>query len=503
MLLSNDCFKSVFFTLIEWIPIFGEEQMLKNLFASAQKVGKATMLPVSVLPLAGILLGVGAADFSWLPQIVSQIMEQAGGSVFGQMGLLFAVGIALGFTNNDGVAGLAAIVGYGVLVATLGVMAPIMGVEKIETGVLGGMLVGGLAAWAFNRFYRIQLPDYLGFFAGKRFVPLATGMFAIALALILSVIWPPVGAAIKSFSDWAAFQNPTLAFGLYGFIERSLIPFGLHHVWNAPFFFEAGNCVNAAGEVRNGVLTCYLEANEATRAIGGGFGQLAGGYLFKMFGLPAAAIAIWHSAKPENRAKVAGIMISAALTSFLTGITEPIEFAFMFVAPVLYVIHAALAGLAYVLTNSLGIVHGTSFSHGLIDFTVLSANSQNIILLVLLGLMYATVYYTVFRLVIKALNLKTPGREDETEETMVVAGENEMAKDLVMAFGGQKNITGLDACITRLRVSVADIDSVDQARLKQLGAAGVLIVGGGVQAIFGTRSDNLKSEMDVWIQANG
>ncbi|CZF79447.1 PTS system glucose-specific EIICB component [Grimontia celer] len=477
--------------------------MFKNLFANMQKVGKALMLPVSVLPVAGILLGVGAADFSWLPSVVSQIMESAGGSVFGQMPLLFAVGVALGFTNNDGVAGLAAIVGYGIMAATLGVMAQVMGVEKIDTGVLGGILVGGVAAWAFNRFFRIQLPDYLGFFAGKRFVPIMTGFCAIGLALLLSVIWPPIGAAIGAFSHWAANQNPVAAFGIYGIVERSLIPFGLHHVWNVPFFFEAGSCVNAAGEARTGVLTCYLEADAASRAAGNGFGQLAGGFMFKMYGLPAAAIAMWHTAKPENRAKVGGIMVSAALTSFLTGITEPIEFAFLFVAPVLYVIHAILAGTAFVLTNLLGMVHGTSFSHGLIDFVVLSANSQKMWLFPILGLCYAVFYYIVFRVAIVKLDLKTPGREDEDETTAAAEGsESEMAKNLVMAFGGKDNITGLDACITRLRVAVASVDKVDQDQLKKLGAAGVVMAGGGVQAIFGTKSDNLKSDMDEWIRNN-
>ncbi|MGF1757305.1 PTS glucose transporter subunit IIBC [Photobacterium sagamiensis] len=474
--------------------------MFKNLFANLQKVGKALMLPVSVLPVAGILLGVGAANFSWLPEIVSQIMEQAGGSVFGQMSLLFAVGVALGFTHNDGVAGLAAIVGYGIMTATLGVMASVMGAEKIDTGVLGGILVGGLAAWAFNRFYRIQLPDYLGFFAGKRFVPIMTGFCAIGLGVVLSVIWPPIGGAIQLFSHWAAEQNPTVAFGIYGIVERSLIPFGLHHIWNVPFFFEAGSCINAAGEARTGVLTCYLEADEATRLAGNGFGQLAGGYMFKMYGLPAAAIAIWHSAKPENRAKVGGIMISAALTSFLTGITEPIEFSFLFVAPVLYGIHALLAGSAFVMTNMLGMVHGTSFSHGFIDFVVLSANAQKIALFPLMGLIYAAIYYGVFRAVIAKFDLKTPGREEEEEEAAVAVTGSEMAKELVMAFGGKDNITGLDACITRLRVSVASIENVDQDKLKKLGAAGVVIAGGGVQAIFGTKSDNLKTDMDEWIR---
>ncbi|QOQ69474.1 PTS glucose transporter subunit IIBC [Photobacterium damselae] len=476
--------------------------MFKNLFASLQKVGKALMLPVSVLPVAGILLGVGAANFSWLPDIVSQVMAQAGGSVFGQMPLLFAVGVALGFTNNDGVAGLAAIVGYGIMAATLGVMAQVMGVDKIDTGVLGGILTGGIAAWAFNKFFRIQLPDYLGFFAGKRFVPIMTGFCAIALALVLSVVWQPVGAGIAAFSDWAAHQNPTVAFGIYGIIERSLIPFGLHHVWNVPFFFEAGSCVNAAGEARTGILTCYLEANEATRLAGNGFGQLAGGYMFKMFGLPAAAIAIWHCAKPENKAKVGGIMISAALTSFLTGITEPIEFSFMFVAPILYFIHAFLAGSAYVLTNLLGMVHGTSFSHGFIDFVVLSANSQKLWLFPVMGIIYAIIYYVVFRVVIIKLDLKTPGREDEDTSAAVAGSESEMAQELVTAFGGKDNITNLDACITRLRVSVADVNKVDQDRLKKLGAAGVVVAGSGVQAIFGTKSDNLKSDMDEWIRSH-
>lgn len=474
--------------------------MFKNLFANLQKVGKALMLPVSVLPVAGILLGVGAANFSWLPEIVSQLMEQAGGSVFGQMALLFAVGVALGFTNNDGVSGLSAIVGYGIMVATLKVMATVMGVDKIDTGVLGGILAGGVAAWAFNRFYRIQLPDYLGFFAGKRAVPIITGFLSIFLGVVLSFIWPPVGEAIRVFSDWAAHQNPVTAFGIYGIVERSLIPFGLHHIWNVPFFYEAGTCVNGNGETVHGIMTCFLTADDASRAAGNGFGQLAGGYLFKMFGLPAAAFAIAHCAKPENRAKVMGIMASAALTSFLTGITEPIEFSFLFIAPVLYAIHAVLAGLAYVLTNSLGIVHGHTFSNGFIDFVVQSPRAENMLLLVGLGVAYAVLYYVVFTFVIRTLNLKTPGREDEDESTAVADSESDIARDLVMAFGGKENITNLDACITRLRVSVASVDKVNQPELKKLGAAGVVVVGGGVQAIFGTKSDNLKSDMDEWIR---
>ncbi|PHI31426.1 PTS glucose transporter subunit IIBC [Budvicia aquatica] len=487
--------------------------MFKDLFANLQKVGKALMLPVSVLPIAGILLGVGAAHFSWLPTIVSDVMEKSGSSIFDQMPLLFAVGVALGFTNNDGVAGLAAIVGYGIMAATLGVMAGVLGVAKIDTGVLGGILVGGLAGYLFNRFYRIKLPDYLGFFAGKRFVPIITGFICIALGVALSFIWPPIGKAIGAFSQWAAYQNPAMAFGIYGVVERSLIPFGLHHIWNVPFFYEAGQacvidnkvvatiiseniCKAENGRWITGEIQRYLQGDPTA-------GNMAGGYLFKMWGLPAAAIAMWHTAKPENRAKVGGIMISAALTSFLTGITEPIEFAFMFVAPVLYVIHALLAGSAYVIAILLGMKHGMTFSHGAIDFSLFYHLSTNGWLFFIVGPIYALLYYTIFRVAIIKLNLKTPGREDDTPKDAVKAatGTN-MAADLVAAFGGKENITNLDACITRLRVGVADVSQVDQEKLKRLGAAGVVVAGSGIQAIFGTKSDNLKSDMDEYIRNN-
>nr|WP_321242258.1 PTS glucose transporter subunit IIBC [uncultured Tolumonas sp.] len=480
---------------------------MKNLFGNLQQVGKALMLPVSVLPVAGILLGVGAAKFSVLPATLSSVMEQAGGAVFGNMALLFAIGVALGFTKNDGVAGLAAAVGYFILTKTVTVVAPLLAgldptaadfaaqAENVSNvGVLGGVIAGGIAAYMFNRFYRIQLPEYLGFFAGKRFVPLSTGIVAIAAGVVLAFVWPPIGGAIKAFSHWAAYQNPALAFGIYGVVERSLIPFGLHHIWNAPFFFEVGEYTNATGQVFHGEIARYIAGDPTA-------GNLAGGYMFKMYGLPAAAIAMWHTAKPENRAKIGGIMVSAALTSFLTGITEPIEFAFLFVAPVLYAIHALLAGSAFVVMILLGMKHGTTFSHGLIDFLVLFSQSTKGIMFPVIGLIYAAVYYTVFRVAIVALDLKTPGREEESSEESTLTG-SDLAGELVHAFGGKENITNLDACITRLRVSVKEIAKVDQSKLKSLGAAGVVVAGSGVQAIFGTKSDNLKTDMDHWIKAN-
>jgi glucose PTS system EIICB or EIICBA component len=480
---------------------------MKNLFASLQQVGKALMLPVSVLPVAGILLGVGAAKFSVLPATLSSVMEQAGGAVFGNMALLFAIGVALGFTKNDGVAGLAAAVGYFILTKTVTVVAPLLAgldptaadfaaqAENVSNvGVLGGIIAGGIAAYMFNRFYRIQLPEYLGFFAGKRFVPLSTGIVAIIAGVVLAFIWPPIGGAIKTFSHWAAYQNPALAFGIYGVVERALIPFGLHHIWNAPFFFEVGEYTNATGQVFHGEIARYIAGDPTA-------GNLAGGYMFKMYGLPAAAIAMWHTAKPENRAKIGGIMVSAALTSFLTGITEPIEFAFLFVAPVLYAIHALLAGSAFVVMILLGMKHGTTFSHGLIDYLVLFSQSTKGLMFPVIGLIYAAIYYTVFRVAIVALDLKTPGREEESTEESSLTG-SALAGELVQAFGGKNNITNLDACITRLRVSVKEVAKVDQSKLKSLGAAGVVVAGSGIQAIFGTKSDNLKTDMDIWIKAN-
>src|SRR6187399_2338285 len=389
----------------------------QNAFSLLQKIGKCMMLPVSVLPVAGILLGVGSANFTWLPDALSQVMAASGGAIFANLPLLFAIGVAIGLTENDGVAALAGTVGYVVFLAAMGICAkvqgietkPIMGIPSIETGVFGGIIVGLIAASVFNRFYKIKLPSYLGFFAGKRAVPIITAFAVIVVGAVLSFVWPPIGSGIDSFSHWAVHGRPALAFTIYGVVERALIPFGLHHVWNVPFFFQAGEFVNPAnGEVVHGEIARYIAGDPTA-------GNMSGGYLFKMFGLPAAALAMWRAARPEQREKVGGIMVSAALTAFLTGITEPIEFAFLFVAPVLYVIHAVLAGLAYFSCVALGIKHGFTFSHGLIDYIVLFPNSHGALWLLVLGPLWAGVYYGVFSFAIRHYNLLTPGREVETE----------------------------------------------------------------------------------------
>ena len=474
-----------------------------NLFGLLQKIGRALMLPVAILPVAGILLGIGAADFSFMPSLLSQIMENAGGAVFGNLPLLFAIGTVLGLTDNDGVSTLAAIVGYVVMLGTMGVMAGVMGVEtktimginSIDTGVFGGILAGILASVMFNRFFKIQLPEYLGFFAGKRFVPIVTAFGAIVLGTIMAFVWPPIGSVIDAFGAYAVEGNPVAMGFVYGFIERLLIPFGIHHVWNVPFQMEMGEFViQATGEVVRGDIPRFFAGDPTA-------GFLAGGFLFKMFGLPAAAIAMWHCAKTKAQKRVGGIMISAALTSMLTGITEPIEFSFLFVAPVLYGLHAVLAGFAFMITNALEIKMGASFSHGLIDYTLFFGIGTKPFMLIPLGLAYAALYYGVFRLAITKFNLKTPGRENEAEMSVSVEAGSALAGDLIIAFGGQANIKNLDACITRLRVTVNKPELVDQERIKALGASGVLVMGQNMQAIFGPTSDNIKTEMQEMISS--
>jgi glucose PTS system EIICB or EIICBA component len=479
----------------------------KSAFSSLQKIGKCMMLPVSVLPVAGILLGVGSANFSWLPHIVSQVMAQSGGAIFSNLPLLFAIGVAIGLTENDGVSALAGTVGWFVFLAAMGVCAkargvettPIMGIPSIDTGVFGGIIVGLIAARAFNRFYKIQLPSYLGFFAGKRSVPIITAFEVIIVGALLSFIWPPIGNGIKAFSNWAAHGQPALAFTIYGVVERSLLPFGLHHVWNVPFFFQAGDYLDpTTGKMVHGEITRFIAGDPTA-------GNMTGGYLFKMWGLPAAAIAIWRCARPENRLKVGGIMLSAALTSFVTGITEPIEFSFLFLAPLLYAVHALLAGAAYFTCIALGIKHGFTFSHGLIDYIVLFPKSHHALWLFVIGPIWGLIYYGIFSFAIRTFNLATPGREVEDEATRAArsASSDNFALQLVRAFGGRSNIDSLDACITRLRVKLHDVTRANPEKLKALGAAGVVVVGDGVQAIFGTQSENLKTEMQEYLKTAG
>lgn len=491
------------------------------------------MLPVSVLPVAGILLGLGSArlieidnlqkgiissaKFWWLPEGLAKIMKASGDAIFSNLAIIFAIAVVIGFTEYDGASAVAAVVGFVVFLAAMGAAAtglfglspdalkPVMGINTLDTGVFGGLIIGGVAAYLFNKFFRVQLPQYLGFFAGKRSVPILTAVAAIVVGIIMSIIWPPIGNAISSAANTAAAgKNTAITAAIYGVIERLLLPFGLHHIWNVPFFFQIGQFTDP---ITNKVVTGDINrffAGDRTAGI------LGGAYWFKMFGLPAAAIAIWHSAKPKNRKITGGIMLSAAFTSFLTGITEPIEFSFMFVAPPLYAIHAILAGFCQWLFQTLGGKMGFTFSQGFIDFFLFSGlpNAQKTWLIPVLGLaVFAPLYYFTFRFAIKYFDFKTPGRELDEDAEGASIGQtgagSEMAKELVRAFGGRHNIATLDACITRLRITVNDMTLVNKARLKALGASGVLEIGNSAQAIFGPRSENLKTDMVEYLKTAG
>lgn len=502
--------------------------MFKNAFGVLQKVGKALMLPVAILPAAGILLAVGNAlqnptlinlapflDNNAIT-MVAKIMEQAGSVIFGNLSLLFAVGVAIGLAGGEGVAGLAAIVGFLIMNATMGTAlgidaaalaehpqsyASVLGIPTLQTGVFGGIIVGLIAAYMYNKFFEIELPSYLGFFAGKRFVPIATAASTVLLGLLMILIWPPIQAGLNAFSTNMVDANRTVASFIFGVIERSLIPFGLHHIFYAPFWYEFGSYTNAAGDLVRGDQRIFMEQikDNVQHLTAGTF--TTGKYPFMMFGLPAAALAIYHEARPEKKAVVGGLMASAALTSFLTGITEPIEFSFLFVAPVLFGIHAIFAGLSFMTMHLLNVKIGMTFSGGLIDYILFGLiNPQtNAWIVIPVGLVFTVIYYFGFRFAIRKFNLKTPGREleedDDSQAGPGKAGSGDLAANILDAMGGKENIAHLDACITRLRVSVNDIKNVDKAELKKLGAAGVLEVGNNIQAIFGPRSETIKGQM--------
>ncbi|MBT2758114.1 PTS transporter subunit IIABC [Mesobacillus foraminis] len=497
--------------------------MLKNAFGVLQKVGKALMLPVALLPAAGILLALGAAlrnpallelapflDNNGV-DLVAAVMQKAGDIVFGNLPLLFAVGVAVGLAGGEGTAALAAIIGYLIMNVTMGTAlgltpedvnglnyANVLGIPTLQTGVFGGIIVGILAATMYNRFFEIELPSYLGFFAGKRFVPIITAASAIVLGLLMLVIWPPIQNGLNAFSQNMVHANLTLSALIFGIIERSLIPFGLHHIFYSPFWYEFGEYTTKAGELVRGDQRIFMAqiTDNIQNLTAGTF--MTGKFPFMMFGLPAAALAIYHEARPERKVIVGGLMLSAALTSFLTGITEPLEFSFLFVAPVLFGIHAVFAGLSFMTMHLLNVKIGMTFSGGLIDYILFGLiNPQtNAWLVIPVGLVFAVIYYFGFRFAIRKFNLMTPGREEVTEEQEGTAGKTgDLPYQVLEAMGGQGNIAHLDACITRLRVSVNDIKNVDKDRLKQLGAAGVLEVGNNIQAIFGPRSETIKGQM--------
>ena len=452
--------------------------MGKNVFSQLSRLGKALMLPIAVLPAAALMLRLGAPDVFNIPFVM-----QAGGAVFDNLALLFAIGIAVGLAHdNNGAAAIAGMVGYFVLVNGLKTINP-----DLNMSVLAGILVGVVAGGLYNKFYNIQLPEFLGFFGGKRFVPIVTAATCILLAGIFGVIWAPIQSGIHAMGEWIIGAGAIGVF-VFGFFNRLLIPVGLHHVLNSFIWFVFGEYTDAAGKIATGDLHRFFAGDPTA----GNF--MAGFFIIFMFALPAAALAIYKCAKPENRKAIGGALISVAFTAFLTGITEPIEFMFLFLAPVLYFFHALFTGLALVVCYMLGILHGFGFSAGLIDYALNFGLATNAVMIIPVGLAFAALYYFVFVWAINKFDIPTPGRLDE-ETGAAFDNVSEAAVQLLEKLGGVENIESLDACITRLRLTVKNPDIIEESSLKAIGSKGMIRKGNNLQIIVGTKAEIIADEM--------
>ncbi|WP_067842032.1 PTS transporter subunit EIIC [Amphibacillus sediminis] len=509
--------------------------MKKNnaFFEKAQRFGKSFMLPIAVLPAAGLLLGIGGAfsnsatieaypflDISWL-QGVFTVMSSAGNIIFSNLPVIFAIGIAIGLARSDkGTAGLAAMFGFLVMHATINAMLAItgqmaetdiagagqgmvLGIQSLETGVFGGILTGILTYWLHQRYNKIELPRFLGFFGGSRFIPIITSFASIFLGIILFYFWPFVQAGITQLGQ---IVDATGYIGtlIYGFVLRLLGPFGLHHIFYLPFWQTSlGGSMVIDGSLIEGTQNIFFAQLAQLESVDqfflGTARFMSGRHITMMFGLLGACLAIYHTAKPENKKKVLGLMLSAGLTSFLTGITEPIEFSFLFIAPVLYVIHAFFDGLAFMFAHIFEITIGQTFSGGFIDFLLFGvfqgAARTNWFWVPIIGVPWFFLYYFTFRFMIKKFNYKTPGRDQlETEEASL--SKTERASAIINQLGGEANIKDVDACATRLRVSVFNSELVNKDGLKQTGAHGVVVSGNGVQVIYGPQVTGIKNEVE-------
>ena len=481
-------------------------------FAQLQRLGKSLMLPIALLPAAGILLRLGQEDllgqYDW-PVLgpFFDAMSAAGGAIFANLPLLFAVGVAIGFARKaDGSTALSAVAGYLVISEVFKVMSPVvLEGETTPTGdqaminysVFAGIIIGLVTAYLFDKYHTIQLPTYLGFFGGRRFVPIVVSFASLIIGFALSYFYPIFNIGLTGVAEFIGGAGAFGAF-VYGFVNRMLIPLGLHHIVNTYIWFLYGD-YTVGEEVFTGELTRFAQGDPEAGRLTSGF------YPILMFGLPAAALAMIHSARKDQKKVAIGILSAAGLTAFLTGITEPLEFAFMFVAFPLYVLHAVLTGFSLAIAYLLDIHLGFSFSAGLIDLLLYGTApaAKNIPLLIVMGLVFFVLYYVIFRFAITRWNLMTPGRDpqgatDDDVEAAAATGTgagSDRAHQLITAFGGADNLKNVDACITRLRIEVADKSLVDHGALKALGAAGVIEVGDNVQAIFGTQADGLKEEI--------
>lgn len=459
--------------------------MSANRFATIQQLGRTLMLPIAVLPIAGLLLRLGQPDL-----LDVAFIAQAGEAIFANLALLFAIGVAVGFAKeNNGVAGLAGAVGYFVLISAMKTIDP-----KINMGVLAGLIMGIVAGALYNRYKDIKLPEWLAFFGGKRFVPIATGLAALVLAVVFGYGWPPIQKGIDLIGHWLIGSGEIGLF-IYGALNRLLLVTGLHHILNNLVWFVFGD-FSTANELIHGDLKRFFAGDPAAGAFMTGF------FPVMMFGLPAACLAMYRNARPENKHLVGGVLLSMALTAFFTGVTEPIEFAFLFLAPVLYGIHAVLTGASMALMHALNVKAGFTFSGGAFDYVLSYGISTNSWIILPVGLAYFAIYYGLFSYFIRRFDLATMGREtpQELAEEGIAPQQTEIppsrAAGLIVALGGTANVQDVDACTTRLRLRVADNQRVNEADLKKLGAKGLVRAGtDSVQVIVGPGADILADEL--------
>lgn len=531
--------------------------MKDKIFGVLQRVGRSFMLPIALLPVAGLLLGLGSSFTNatmleaynltnilgpgTIFYVIFTVMSEAGNVIFNNLPLLFAMGVAIGMAKQEkDVAALSSVVAFFIMHASISAMitlnggtenmlsgstANVLGITSLQMGVFGGIIVGLGVAALHNRFYKIELPQVLSFFGGTRFVPIISALVFVVVGILMYFIWPVIQQGIFAVGD-LVMRSGYAGTWVYGFMERLLIPFGLHHVFYLPFWQTAvGGTMEVGGQMIEGAQNIFFAqladpnttefSVEATRFMSGKFPLM-------IFGLPGAALAMYKTAKPENKKKVAGLLFSAALTSMLTGITEPLEFTFLFVAPVLYGIHCVFAGLAYMLMHVFNVGVGMTFSGGLIDmflFGILQGNGKtHWIWIVIVGIGYFVVYYFLFSILIKKMNLKTPGRDDSEEVKLYrrsdveakkkagkdgKAGEDEadeMSVAITAGLGGKKNISDVDCCATRLRCTVFDAAKVDEGILKSTGASGVIKKGNGIQVIYGPRVSVIKSKLQEYLE---
>lgn len=527
--------------------------MKDKIFGVLQRVGRSFMLPIALLPVAGLLLGIGSSftnattlETYRLTKIIYEggflytildIMSKTGSAVFDNLALLFAMGVAIGMAKKEKeVAALSGAIAFLVMNTAISALinsrggiaampenstASVLGITSLQTGVFGGIIVGLGVAALHNKYYKIQLPPVLAFFGGTRFVPIICSLVYLLVGILMFFVWPVIQGWI------AGLGNLVLASGyigtwIYGIIERALIPFGLHHVFYIPFWqTDVGGSMMIDGRLVQGAQNIFFAelASKATTHFSVSATRfMAGKFPFMIFGLPAAAYAMYRLARPEKKKAVGGLLLSAALTSMLTGITEPLEFTFLFVAPLMYAAHCVLAGLSYMLMHIFNVGVGMTFSGGIIDLTlfgILQGNAKtNWIWIVIVGIAYAFIYYFVFSIMISKLGLKTPGREANDEETKLYTRKDMQNKNnatsgkesgdtvsalILRGLGGKKNIRDIDCCATRLRITVKNTDTVDDAVLKSSGASGVIRKGNGIQVIYGPQVSVIKSNLEVFM----